>query len=252
MIRVNLVGTGNLGWNLAQALQDANGVELVQVVDRSERLKDLQGLNRIETLETMNPADICLLAVRDSDIAGLVPQLRQFDMMIAHCSGATPLSELDGLKRAGVWYPLQTFSKDLRAPLKNITVALESNDDDDLELLSGLALALHANPIRVDSAQRRVLHLSAVLVNNFVNHLFTLGKTELDQVGLSFDLLLPLIQETVRKASLNGPEDSQTGPAVRNDHETIQKHLDLLSDPKTRELYIQLTQSILQRHGKEL
>lgn len=252
MIGVNIVGTGNLGWNLVHSIEKAKGVKLLQLVDRSDRFTHMKHLNRVKSVRDLEKADVCLLAVQDSHIGDLVGELATKDMLVVHCSGATPLSVLDGLSKTGVWYPVQTFSRDRVVSLQDVPIAIETTHKEDQDLLIRLALKLQAKPINVASDQRGVLHLSAVMVNNFVNHLFSLGEDELLKAGLSFDLLLPLIQETVRKASANGPKQSQTGPAMRGDGPTIRKHLDLLNDPITREVYKQLTSSIIEFHGKKL
>ncbi len=252
MIRLSLVGTGNLGWNLIHNFQNAPGIDLHQVVDRSDRLDDQSGIHRIREVSEMQSTDICILAVKDSDILPLSKELKDLDSLIVHCSGATPLSVLDDLKRYGVWYPLQTFSRDFAVELNGVPIALESNAKSDYQLLEKLALAVDAKPIAIDSEQRSSLHLAAVMVNNFVNHLFSLGKEVVSDQGLDFDLLIPLIEETVRKAGTKGPKESQTGPAVREDQVTIHKHLEALNQPTTQEVYRILTRSIIEFHGKKL
>ena len=206
----------------------------------------------IHLVTEMEPTDICILAVRDSDITSISKELKELDCLTVHCSGATPLSALNNLKRIGVWYPLQTFSRDFTVDLSGIPIALESNSQTDIDLLERLALAVNAKPVSIDSEQRSSLHLAAVLVNNFVNHLFSLGQEVLIDQSLDFDLLIPLIEETVRKANINGPKNSQTGPAVRNDEVTIKKHLEALREPTTQEVYRILTRSIIEFHGKKL
>ena len=78
--------------------------------------------------------------------------------------------------------------------------------------------------------QRKHLHIAAVFVNNFSNHLFALAQDYCEKHQIDYQLLMPLIHETISKIDTILPKQAQTGPARRNDHEIIEKHLQLLQD----------------------
>ena len=81
--------------------------------------------------------------------------------------------------------------------------------------------------------------------------MLTLGSDLSDRAGFSFDELKPLISETFMKAIENGPVNSQTGPAVRNDKNTVRKHLELLSfDHDLQKIYREISRSIYNYHNK--
>lgn len=191
---------------------------------------------------------IIIVAVPDhilnSVLAGLICDE---GTLVAHTAGSLGLDVFpENIKRRGIFYPLQTFSKNRNINFKVIPILLESSDAKSSSELSGIAEALSSKVYFADTKQRRMLHLAAVFVNNFTNHMLTEGREIALKAGFPFEILTPLIQETVSKALESGPENSQTGPAVRNDKNTIEKHLDLLSfSPELRSIYEELTNSII-------
>ena len=149
-------------------------------------------------------------------------------------------------KRKGVFYPLQTFSTGRDVSFRDLPFLLEASDDQSAEILKDLVSSIGGNWHFADAEHRRLLHLAAVFVSNFTNHLLTEGKEIAVRAGFSFEILKPLINETVSKAITIGPENSQTGPAVRNDKNTIETHLELLSfSPELQSLYKEVTSAII-------
>lgn len=171
---------------------------------------------------------------------------------VVHTAGSFGLEVFPGsMKKAGVFYPLQTFSKERTADIMGMPVFIESSDDHLKDILKNLAESIGASVHFSDFEHRRLLHIAAVFVSNFTNHMFTAGKEVASKSGFSFDVLRPLIHETVRKALEMGPENSQTGPAVRYDINTIEKHLDLLSfSPELKDIYKEMTRAIIQYYKK--
>ena len=89
------------------------------------------------------------------------------------------------------------------------------------------------------------LHLAAVFACNFTNHLLGQAEKVMDMQQLPLDWLKPLVEETIKKAFDLGPGGSQTGPAVRNDEGTLQKHLEMLdSNPELKKLYDVISKDI--------
>jgi predicted short-subunit dehydrogenase-like oxidoreductase (DUF2520 family) len=153
--------------------------------------------------------------------------------------------------RKGVFYPLQTFTKNNAVDFKIIPICIESQNASDYQLLQNVAQAISDSVFAINSEQRKALHLAAVFVNNFTNHLYKIGNDICIENNVPFEILKPLIQETAEKITQLSPNEAQTGPAIRNDIETINAHLSFLSDENQKNIYNILTQSI-QNNGKKL
>ena len=146
--------------------------------------------------------------------------------------------------RYGILYPLQTLSKGVETVFNKVPLLVEANSETDLELTEDIASSLSARVSRVTSEQRAALHLAAVFACNFSNHMYALADDILTHHGLSIELLLPLIDETAAKIHRTRPIDGQTGPAIRGDNATIERHLSLLDNPLLKDIYRQLSDSI--------
>jgi hypothetical protein len=147
-----------------------------------------------------------------------------------------------------VLYPLQTFSRAGDVDFSEIPLCLETGQSQDLPLLRTLAESLSPKVFELKVAARRQLHLAAVFVNNFTNHMVFLGEALSREQGLPADLLHPLLQETFRKLETLNAFEAQTGPARRRDQVTQQAHLNMLTDPLQRELYKIISESIQQTY----
>jgi predicted short-subunit dehydrogenase-like oxidoreductase (DUF2520 family) len=172
--------------------------------------------------------------------------------LIAHTAGSFGLDIFpDQINQKGIFYPLQTFSKNRKINFVDLPVLLESSDDESSEILRSLAESIYGKVYFVDTEQRMMLHLAAVFACNFTNHMLAVGKEVASKAGFSFEILAPLIKETISKAMDSGPDNSQTGPAMRHDQNTIEKHLKLLSfSPELQKIYGELTHSIIEYYNK--
>ncbi len=173
------------------------------------------------------------------------------NQLVIHTSGTLALDALDNKNRRGVFYPVQTFSKSKEVNFNTIPVCLEAENDVDFQTLVTLAKAVTHSINNVNSQQRKALHIAAVFVSNFTNHLYQIGNEICIENQLPFDLLKPLIQETANKIVTLSPAESQTGPAKRRDTETVNAHLGFLTNENQKEIYKILTQSIID-NGKKL
>ncbi|MCP9200691.1 F420-dependent NADP oxidoreductase [Gramella sp. GC03-9] len=253
MINVVIIGAGNVAAHLYQNITAADGLEVLQVYNRTAEhlsfVKDLK--KRCTRLEDLEKADLYLIAVKDEaieEIAGILPD---FGGLVAHTSGSQPLKTLSKFKNFGVFYPLQTFSKNKEINFRNVPLCLEANSAENLEFLKKAASKLSDKVFEVNSEQRKALHLSAVFVNNFSNHMYALAAEYCKLNGLPFKILQPLIKETAAKIETLPPYSAQTGPALRNDQKTIHDHLEML-EVDQKKIYTILTQSIQKLHGKKL
>jgi predicted short-subunit dehydrogenase-like oxidoreductase (DUF2520 family) len=174
------------------------------------------------------------------------------ECVVAHTAGSYGLEVFPStIRRSGVFYPLQTFSKGRSVSFKNLPFLTEASDDDTGRILHDLARSIGGNVHFINHEQRKVVHLAAVFVNNFTNYMLTSGSEIAGRAGLSLEIFEPLIRETIAKALENGPDKSQTGPAVRNDHNTIEMHLELLSfSPELQKIYREMTDSIIKHYIK--
>jgi len=154
--------------------------------------------------------------------------------------------------RKGVFYPLQTFSKQKEVNFKGIPICIEASRKEDVEMLQKIATALSDSVYKISSDQRKSLHLAAVFINNFSNHMYQIGNEICEENALPFSILKPLIKETAAKIDALDPKQAQTGPAKRNDQQTIAKQLKQLENKSYKKVYEVLTESIIQTHGKKL
>lgn len=254
MIRVSIIGSGNVAQHLHDAFSLSVEIEIVQVVSRNAKALPAFGKAKKTTTDFSNIADsdIYIISVSDTAIRPVSQLINNERGLVVHTSGATPMDVLSSHKRHGVFYPLQTFTKNRAIDFNKVPLCLESDTESDLALLKRLAQKISDKVYEVDSEQRKSLHLAAVFVNNFTNHLYHLTHEICEANGLRFELLQPLIAETVEKLNDLTPYQAQTGPARRGDQQTMDTHLRQLKDPLKKEIYKLLSQSIEQTYGKEL
>lgn len=251
-MKIVIVGAGRIAWHLGKRLK-TKGYRIAQVVNRSAEHADRlgQALDAPWTDqwdEIIPDADWLLIAVRDDAIAGVARALSAHvpDALATHTSGATPGKVLeDTFKRYGVFYPLQSFSMERTPVWSKIPFCVDAGSQEDILLLKKVAKTIGNLVYRVDDTQRAHLHVAAVFANNFANHCFALAEKLMETYDLPFEMLHPLMEETLAKALQDTPSRMQTGPAVRGDADTMRRHLDLLKeDPALQKVYLLLSESI--------
>ena len=254
MIRVILLGTGNVATHLHRAFLSSEKIDVVQIYNHSEEsLKSFSGRTATTTsIKDLLSADIYIIALKDDKIPEIAAQLENVVGLVVHTSGAVELDVLKKTSKSGVFYPLQTFSKQKDLDYSEIPFCVEAKNSEDLEFLKKLAEAISAQAYEISSAQRKKLHLAAVFVSNFVNHMYVIGEQVCSENDIPMEILKPLIKETADKALVSSPATVQTGPAIRDDQTTIDAHLELLSSAENKQIYQLLTNAIQQFHGKKL
>jgi predicted short-subunit dehydrogenase-like oxidoreductase (DUF2520 family) len=257
-MKIVFLGAGNLATHLAPALQE-KGAVINQVYSRSETsAKTLAQLCRCDYTtspdQIKTDGELYLIALRDDVVEKTLNKLEFIPSCIAHTSGSLGLHVFpEKFKHAGVFYPLQTFSRNSSVDFKSIPFCIESNSEQSLSLLMKTAGLISEKVIEITTEQRNQLHLAAVFANNFSNHLFSLSVKLLKEKNIPSDLLNELILETSRKAVYTDPESAQSGPARRGDLSVIEKHLKMLdSHPELKQLYRMFTDSIMDQYGKSL
>ncbi len=253
MIKVVLIGSGNVAQHLIQAFAKSNEIEVIQVFTRQKEIQiPLFDSNKItSTCNDLAEADLYIIAVSDDAIAKVTSQLPFENRLVVHTSGSVSLDAMDKKNRNGIFYPLQTFSKKAEVDFSQIPICLESENEADFEFLKKVAEMVSNKVYKINSEQRKALHVAAVFVNNFVNHLYQIGNEICEENKVPFEVLKPLILETANKIMTLSPKEAQTGPAIRNDQQTIAGHLDFLLDENQATIYKTLTQSI-QNNDKKL
>lgn len=255
--RIVLLGAGNVAWHLAPALQAVgHNINCVysRTLSHAEALvSTLQNARATTSLNFSElSADLFLLAVKDTALPELLAQAVFPDnSLVAHTSGTLLLSVFDAVSniRGAVFYPLQTFSKQIPVNFKEVPFCLECSDENGMLLLQKTARSLSPKVYEVSSEQRKVLHLGAVFASNFTNHLLGISHEILTEANLDFTLLKPLVEQTIAKAFAQPPFSVQTGPAIRHDETTIQTQLKALESQETyRKIYEVLSRSI-QEHS---
>ena len=248
-----LIGTGNVSWHLGHALVGV-GKNITQVFGRNKENANLyaqalhaEAISDVTKLDAT--ADLYLICVNDSSIEKVESQLVQVNGVVAHTSGSIHIGKRN--KNNGVFYPLQTFSKDVSVNFSNLPILVEGKNEEVTLALENLAKEISQSVFRISSAQRENLHVAAVFANNFSNYMFAQAYNICKENGVPFQTLYALITETARKAIEENPNLMQTGPAVRKDEKTIAKHLSFLQEDQ-KELYNVITKSIIKAHETKL
>jgi predicted short-subunit dehydrogenase-like oxidoreductase (DUF2520 family) len=254
-MRITIIGSGNVATHLAAAFKNA-GHRIVQVYSRDAHNAALLAYHvkadPITDLNDINAeTDIFVISVKDDAIPAVAEQLAVHQKLTVHTSGATELTVLSAITpKAGVFYPLQTFSKTVELDFLTVPVCIEGADEEITAELQTLAQSVSNHVYRVNSGQRKILHLAAVFASNFPNYLYDAARQLLEKYQLEFDLLRPLILETALKVQNYLPANVQTGPAVRNDEQTMNAHLALLAgELQLKTVYALLSQQIIKNSG---
>ncbi len=253
---ISVIGTGNVGWHLATALYRA-GITICHVVSRKpEHARELASL--VDAIPISDPGtiedhpDLYLVCVSDDAISAIADKFKGTGARLVHTSGSTGINVLSKLSiPAGVLYPLQTFTKGNEMDYSKVPFLLEATDPDFLKTLGSLAKLLSDKVFEIDSEARRMIHIAAIFACNFSNHLVSIAADMMREIDFDYELLVPLINETTEKLQKMDPVTAQTGPAVRNDTDIINSHLEALKHrPRDEELYKLLSENILRYRNK--
>lgn len=261
MATITIIGAGNVGHHLAIQLHHT-GHTINQVysrtIEKAAILAHKTEAEPIANIEDLSPnTDIYILAVKDDalqEVANLISQQGIGTSIIAHTSGSVPSNIFEGkFDYYGIFYPLQTFSKQKAVDFSALPFCIYGNEAMIEDQLFKLAKSICPNVYLIDDQQRATLHVAAVMVNNFSNFLYGMADEICKDHQVPFDILKPLIQETVHKVLEHSPKTVQTGPAIRGDQQTINKHLNFLEDyPHYQEIYKKISNEISKWNSLEL
>jgi predicted short-subunit dehydrogenase-like oxidoreductase (DUF2520 family) len=248
-IRLGIIGSGNAAWCLGHAFHDA-GVVITEVVSRnsSSGIKLARNLNsEFNSPGSANgTGDIYLLCVQDRYLTEISSSIPFKPELLLHCSGSVPLNAISGGKNHGVLYPVINMLAEVKNDFSKVPFCIESDSAAGVKRIRELCATISQKIVVMNSGQRQQLHLAAVFVNNFTNACLSAAKQLSEKENISFDLLKPLMYQTVQRVDETGPLGSQTGPARRNDAVILKKHISLLKDlPHHKKIYKVLSDYIL-------
>jgi len=252
-MKIVLVGSGNVATVLGRMIH-SGGHSICQVISRdathAKRLGDEWGAAYGDLTTPIDPStDLCIIAVKDHAIEAVSQLIRTRTITVVHTAGSVSKEILRPIStNYGVIYPLQSLRKEI-VPGQPVPLLVDGNSTDTITFLQDFALSISTKVAIAGDEERLKMHLAAVVVSNFTNHLYALAGDYCKKQDLDFKLLIPLIEETAHRVAAESPATMQTGPAIRKDKATIEKHLDMLeSDPKFREIYRLLSKSISDHH----
>jgi predicted short-subunit dehydrogenase-like oxidoreductase (DUF2520 family) len=249
-----LLGSGNLATHLALTLHQ-NNIDVLQIYSRklenAELLAVRVNADAIDSLrEIRQDADLYILALADAAIPIIAKEFNVGEKLVVHTSGSQAMAALKNTSgNFGVFYPLYSFSKNKAVDFRIIPIGIEANSNEKLEQLRVLAKSISTDTRDLNSQQREIIHLAAVFASNFTNHMYAIAHDILAENDLSFDILKPIINEVAQKVQQCKPHDAQTGPAIREDLSTLEKHLGALEHyPDKKKIYDLITRDIIKRY----
>ncbi len=250
MMQVVILGSGNMANAILLSCQNTD-IEILGVFSKTTEncialankfnTKAYQNISEIPT-----NADLYLLCVNDDAINQVANNLPIVDGLVVHCSGLKPITELNIQTNQAVFWPIESINKNSFTDFKNTPICIEANNEENYRIIEAFADRLSKNVKKTSSIERQYLHLAATITNNFSNHLIALAKYELDLQQLDYTILKHLLTKAINNSFNFEPSKIQTGPAIRNDISTMQKHLSLLQNSNTKDLYEIMSKSIFE------
>ena len=256
-MRISFIGAGRVAHHLVHALKQHH--QIIQIYSQgfvhAQKLATEVKAEAVHTFAELSAEiDVLIIAVSDSAISDVIQHVHTYlpNTLIVHTSGSTDIEKLTKVHaRAGVFYPLQTFSLEREIDWYSTPLFIEATHLEDLNTLLQLANELSQRVYQYNSAQRLSLHLAAVFACNFSNYCYDMAKQIVDAKQVDFSLLYPLIIETAQKALQAEPRNMQTGPAMRGDQNIIAMHAQMLKQdqrPDLEAVYHLLSEQISKRH----
>ncbi len=248
-LKIGIVGMGNVGIHFLQRLIELGHNQLTVYSRSGNTIPNLVAPKEVQFTNDFKEFidfDLVFCAVNDNNMVEMVRLISKY-VPVVSVSGTVNLNHLETKHAVGTFYPLQSFKADQAIHWDGLPIFIEAHDPKFKSFLIDLANEFSGNAIELSEEKRQYLHVAAVFANNFTNHIIDLAAHYCKEHDIEFDWLKPLINQTIEKIQTNDPHDILTGPAVRNDQSTLQKHLQLL-DPDKRTIYQTLTNSIIKHH----
>ena len=252
--KIAIIGAGNVAYTLCKILKNKE-IEpyciFVRNPEKAAKMHEDLGVETVSDYEKVLESDLSIIAVKDDAIADVSEHLLDYKGLVVHTSGTKSSELLNRCMRFGIFYPLQTMSKEREISFDEIPLLIYANSPDDVEMLGRFAKQFSNKVVFCDDEQRKAIHLAAVYVSNFTNVMLGIGDKLLKNNGLTLDLMKPLVMEMIQKSFEISPEKALTGPARRGDFATIEEHVKMLSDNSQEQgIYKMLTNYILENYQK--
>ena len=249
--KIALIGSGNVAYAYNKALKN-NGIHpfcvFTRSLDKISEIEEKFGVMATSSFDVLLDCDLVIIAVNDDAIHEVSLNLKNYKGLLVHTSGTQTSSVLNHIENYGVLYPLQTLTKDFDVDFKKVPLLINASSSMYLEKIKTLARIMSDVVIECNDEDRRLIHLSAVYVCNFVNVMLQIGDKLLEDKGLNVSIFESLVKETIDKAFALGPKNALTGPAKRGDVETIERHKKLLENkPEEKKIYELLTNYIINK-----
>lgn len=253
--KIAIIGAGNVSYTLCKLLKN-RGIEpfcvLVRNPEKAKKMHEDLGVEVVSDYEKVLESDLTIISVKDDAISDVATHLVDYKGLVVHTSGTKSSELLNKSMRYGVFYPLQTISKEREFSFRDTPFLIYANSPDDVEFLSRFAKQFSNKVLFCDDEQRKVFHLVAVFVSNFTNVMLGIGDKLLKKNGTSLDVVRPLVMEMMHKSFEISPEQALTGPARRGDFATIGEHEKMLSDsPEELAIYKIMTDYIIENYQKK-
>ena len=250
MITVVIIGSRNMAQAIIKAIQHTD-IDIVGIYSRNHEksfeIAKRHSINYCEnTIDIPTNADLYLLCVNDDAIENVSNSLLVNGGLVVHFSGLKNINEIGNQENKAVFWPIQSINKNTFTNFKNTPICIEANSDENYRIIEAFADRLSNKVLNINSEQRQYFHLAATITNNFSNHLIALAKNELDHKGLDYQILKHLLINALNNSFNFEPQNTQTGPAFRNDLKTMQKHLDLIENNQLKTLYQLMSKSIFE------
>ena len=232
-MNITFIGSGNVAWHLSDILQK-NNHNIVEIWSKSEKNAKLLAAKLncsiISDLNVLKSTDLIIISVKDDFIIDVLNKIEDFNIPIVHTSGSVGIDIFQNRDNFGIFYPVQSFNKNIDVDFNEIPICIEANNSELEKTLLNLSNSISNSVHLLNPKQIEQLHIAAVFASNFTNHMMSISDQILNSNKMSFDLLKPLIRNTFEKVKNHHPKDVQTGPAIRNDYLIIEKHLKLLEE----------------------
>ena len=252
--KIAIIGAGNTAYTLCKLLK-SKGIGpycmLVRDSAKAKKVSEDLGVEVVSNYEKVLKSDLAIIAVNDDAISEVATHLLEYKGLAVHTSGTKSAELLNRTMRFGVFYPLQTMSKNREIEFDGVPLLIYANSPDDVEMLSRFASHFSKKVVFCDDEQRKAMHLAAVYVSNFTNVMLGIGDKLLKDNGLKLEIMRPLVEEMIKKSFETSPEEALTGPARRGDFATIAEHEKMLADnPDELAIYMILTDYIIEKYQK--
>ncbi len=247
MKNITLIGSGNVATHLGLALKK-NGFNIKQVYSKvlknAEKLSLILEAEAINKLEKLTDSDLTILSVSDNAIETILKNIK--NRPIVHTSGYTGINIFNKkFNNCGVIYPLQTLNKEVSLEFSETPLCIEANNPIFEKKITKLAYSISKHIIALDSEKRKSIHIAAVFASNFTNHMLSIAYDLLKEKNIDFSILLPLVNQSIKKIKNNNPKDVQTGPAKRKDINIINHHMHDIKNTRIKKMYKTITDSII-------